>query len=56
MQNQSQFDPTYYRNFLVRKHPGLYWQNAIHESLVGIGPNVIDSKLHYAHYGYTKNH
>ena len=55
MQNQSDFDPAYDRIFLVRNHPGLHWKNVVHESLEGIGSNIIDSRLHFVHYGYTKD-
>ncbi len=54
MQNQSDRDGLYYRTFLVRKRPGVHFEGRVHERLVGIGPNIIDSGLHYVHYGYTK--
>lgn len=54
VQNQSDHDPTYQRIMLVRNRPGLHWVGVVHEHLEGIGPNVLDSGLHYVHYGYVK--
>lgn len=53
-QNASDDDPTYRRIFLVRKVPGVRYAGAVHERLVGIGSNIVDSGLHYVHYGYAK--
>ncbi len=55
MQNRGDRDPLYRREFfLVRRRPGLKWVGAVHERLKGTGPNVADSGLHFAHYGYVK--
>jgi len=55
MQNQSDHDPLYCREFLlVRRRPGLRWVGAVHERLAGTGPCAADSGLHFAHYGYVK--
>lgn len=54
MQNSSDRDGLYYRIFLVRRVPGVHFEGRVHERVVGIGPKVVDSGLHYVHYGYTK--
>lgn len=54
MQNASDHDGLFYRLFLVRRVPGVRFEGRVHERLVGIGPNVVDSGLHYVHYGYAK--
>jgi len=54
MQNVSDRDPVYSRIFLVRRTPLVRWERVTHEYLAGLGPNVVDSGLHYVHYGYTK--
>lgn len=54
MQNSCDRDGLFYRRFLVRRVPGLRWEGRVHERLVGVGPNVVDSGLHYVHYGYAK--
>ncbi len=54
MQNSSDRDGLFYRIFLVRRAPGVRFEGRVHERLVGIGPNVVDSGLHYVHYGYVK--
>lgn len=54
MQNESDRDPLYRRLFLVRRRPGVRFEGLVHERLVGLGPNIADSGLHYVHYGYVK--
>ena len=54
MQNESEFDPPYRRIPLFRRTPDLHVEGAVHEKMVGLGPNIIDSGFHFAHYGYTK--
>ncbi|WP_078412215.1 glycosyltransferase family 2 protein [Priestia abyssalis] len=54
MQNTCDYDVRYYRPFLFRNHSGLRWEQKVHEMLKGVGPNSVDSRLHYVHYGYTK--
>lgn len=54
MQNSSDNDGLFYRTFLVRKAPGVRFEGRVHERLVGVGSDVIDSDLHYVHYGYAK--
>lgn len=54
VQNKSDHDPTYQRIMLARNRPGMHWVGAVHEHLEGIGPHVLDSGLHYVHYGYVK--
>ncbi|MDN4523629.1 glycosyltransferase family 2 protein [Fictibacillus fluitans] len=55
MQNSCDFDPMYHRQFLYRNHDGLRWEQPVHEYLKGVGPNVLETALHYVHYGYTKS-
>lgn len=54
MQNSDDRDGLYYRTFLVRRVPRVRFEGRVHERLVGVGPTVQDSGLHYVHYGYTK--
>lgn len=54
MQNSSDRDGLFYRTFLVRRVPGIHFEGRVHERLVGIGPHVVDSNLHFVHYGYAK--
>lgn len=54
MQNSCEHDMLYHRIFLVRVVPGLRWEGPVHERLIGLGPNLAESGLHYVHYGYTK--
>ncbi|MBC7339369.1 MAG: glycosyltransferase family 2 protein [Firmicutes bacterium] len=55
MQNREDKDPQYRRIFLFRLTPGVRYVGAVHERLVGLGPSIRDSGLHYVHYGYTKS-
>jgi glycosyltransferase involved in cell wall biosynthesis len=55
MQNRCERDPRYERVFLFRRLPGVRYQGAVHQVLVGLGPQVRDSGLYYVHYGYTKD-
>ncbi|MEW6545536.1 MAG: glycosyltransferase [Bacillota bacterium] len=55
MQNRQDKDPRYRRIFLFRGTPGVHYVGAVHERLVGLGPNIRDSGLHYVHYGYAKD-
>ncbi|MGE7906607.1 glycosyltransferase family 2 protein [Peribacillus sp. NPDC094092] len=55
MQNESDFDMRYYRQFLIRNHENLRWVQPVHEYLQGVGSKIIDSRLQYVHYGYTKH-
>ncbi len=54
MQNSSDHDGLFYRIFLVRRKPGIRFEGRVHERLVGLGSNILDSGLHYVHYGYAK--
>ncbi len=54
VQNSSDRDGLFYRVFLVRRVPGVHFEGRVHERLVGVGPRVEDSGLHYVHYGYAK--
>ena len=55
MMNHSDQDPIFCRPFLYRNHHKLIWKNSIHEVLDGVGPHIVDSRLHYVHYSYTKS-
>ncbi|MEJ8545142.1 glycosyltransferase [Brevibacillus borstelensis] len=54
MQNINEHDSRFQRIFLFRNRPEVHFINPLHESLVGIGPVIADSGLHYVHYGYAK--
>lgn len=54
MQNVDEQDSRFQRIFLFQNCPGIHFINPLHESLVGIGPVIADSGLHYVHYGYAK--
>ncbi|MDH7578631.1 MAG: glycosyltransferase family 2 protein [Bacillota bacterium] len=54
MQNRCERDPIYRRVGIVRNVPGLHYEGAVHEKLVGVGSRILDSGLHYVHYGYTR--
>ncbi|MFC4767577.1 glycosyltransferase [Effusibacillus consociatus] len=54
MQNVSDDDGRFQRIFLFQNRPGRKFINPLHESLIGLGPAIADSGLHYVHYGYTK--
>lgn len=54
MQNVNELDSRFQRNFLFQNRPEVKFVNSLHESLLGIGPVIADSGLHYVHYGYAK--
>ncbi|GAX91975.1 glycosyltransferase [Effusibacillus lacus] len=54
MQNVNEYDSRFQRIFLFRRTPEVRFINRLHESLVGLGPVIADSGLHYVHYGYAK--
>lgn len=54
VQNRLDRDPQYQRIFLFRKTPDARYVRPVHQYLAGIGPNIVDSGLHYVHYGYAK--
>ncbi len=55
MQNRLDQDPEYQRIFLFRKTPEAHYVRPVHQHLTGIGPQIVDSGLHYVHYGYVKD-
>ena len=54
MQNRTEFDPIYRRITILRKTPTLHYERAVHERIAGLGPNIIDTRLQFVHYGYAK--
>lgn len=54
MQNVNEHDSRFQRIFLFKNRTEVHFINPLHESLVGIGPVIADSGLHYVHYGYAK--